>query len=305
MLQSIVEPFQSNEGVDMSVQLLNGKALQNQIICDIRDLPVMPQIVHEARGILQDPNFNIEDFSNLIETDPVLALKVLKIGNSAYHRRMKEISSVREAAVILGVDALVEFVTLSGVTMLFSKHLKGYDMTVEAMRRHSVAVAYGAKLIAKMKRPQYVHDAFTAGLIHDAGKLILDRYILERKKVFNECMSDDQYNHFETERKILGFDHAVVAEKICLKWNIPKHLAAAIRCHHTPHQLKSNDLAHIIRASDNLVGWIGMDTEGRALDVFDDSIEILGIRAGEVNIILDEILEYTDTVTNIVMAKAA
>jgi HD-like signal output (HDOD) protein len=241
----------------------------------------------------------------LIETDTVLALKVLKIANSAYYRRMKEISSVHEAAVILGVKALEELITVSCVTTLFNKHLKGYKMTVEAARRHSIAVAYGSKLIAKMKRPQYIHDAFTAGLIHDAGKLILDKYIFERKEVFYEYMSDVRITYFEAERKIFGFDHAVLAEKICSKWNIPKHLAMAIKFHHTPSRLKNNELAHLIRASDSLVGWIGMDTDGLTLDIHDDSIERLGIQSDEIDYILDEILEYTDTIIEIVRAKAA
>ena len=76
----------------------------------------------------------------MIETDTVLALKVLKIANSAYYRRMKKISSVHEAAVILGVKALEELITVSCVTTLFNKHLKGYKMTVEAARRHSIKV---------------------------------------------------------------------------------------------------------------------------------------------------------------------
>jgi HD-like signal output (HDOD) protein len=262
----------------------------------------MPQIVNKAREVIDNPGSSIEDFANLVETDQVLALKVLKIANSAYYRRMKEVSSVNEAAVVLGVKALEELITVSCASALLNKRLEGYKMTAESMWRHSIAVAYGSKLIAKMKRPQYTSDAFTAGLIHDAGKLILNNYILERKEVFDEYMSNDRITYFEAEREILGFDHAVLAERICTTWNIPKHITMAIKNHHTPSRLRSNELAHIVRASDSLSGWIGMDIDGLIVEINDDSIERMGIQSGELDSILDEVLEYSNTIMDIIKA---
>ena len=287
----------------MTAQLLSRKTLQKQIIRDVEDLPAMPQIVHKARKVIENPGSSIEDFSNLVETDQVLTLKVLKIANSAFYRRMKEVSSVHEAAVVLGVKALEELITLSCASTLLNKRLKGYKMTAESMWRHSIAVAFGSKLIAKRKRSQYTNDAFTAGLIHDAGKLILDKYIFERKEVFDEYMSTDRITYFEAEREILGFDHAVLAEKICTTWNIPKRITMAIKYHHTPSRLKSSELAHIVRASDSLSGWIGMDIDGLTLDINDDSIEKMGIQPGEIDSILDEILEYSNTIMDIAKTK--
>lgn len=289
----------------MSVQLLKGKVLQNQIIRDVGDLPAMPQIVHKAREVIENPDSSIQDFSNLIETDQALSLKVLKIANSAYYRRMKEVSSIHEAVVVLGVKTLEELITMASASALLNKRLKGYKMTAESMWRHSIAVAYGSKLIAKMKSPENIYDSFTAGLIHDAGKLILDKYVFERKELFEKYMAiNTRHNHFETEKEILGFDHAILAEKICAKWNFPRNIAMAIKFHHTPSRMRSNELAHIVHASDSLAGWIGMDIDGLTLDINDDSIERLGIQLSEIDSILDEIVEYANTIMDIVKAKA-
>ena len=113
-------------------------------------------------------------------------------------------------------------------------------------------------------------------------------------------MSDTQHNHFEAEREILGFDHAVLAEKICVKWHFPKHIALAIKFHHSSSRLKSNELAQIVCASDSLAAWVGMNTDGLSLDINDDSLERLGIQPQEVDSILDEIVEYADTIMDIV-----
>ena len=289
----------------MSDNLLMGKILQNQIIRDVEDLPAMPQIVHKAREVIENPDSSIQDFSNLIETDQALALKVLKMANSAYYRRVKDVSSVLEASVVLGERTLKELITVACISALLNKRLKGYGMEAESMWRHSIAVAYGSKLIAKRKSPESAYDAFTAGLIHDAGKLVLDRYVFERKGLFDEYMSNNiRHDHFEAEMEILGFNHAVLAEKICSKWNFPKHIAVAIKYHHTPSRMRSNELAHIVHASDSLSGWIGMDNDGLTLDIDDDSIERLGIQSAEIDSILDEITEYANTIMDIVKTKA-
>ena len=288
----------------MSDNLLKGKVLQNQIIRDVEDLPAMPQIVHKAREVIENPDSSIQDFSNLIETDQALAFKVLKIANSAYYRRVKDVASLLEAAVVLGERTLKELITVASVSSLINKRLRGYGMEAESVWRHSIAVAQGSKLIARIKSPENAYDAFTAGLIHDAGKLILDRYVFERKELFDEYMSNNtRHSHFEAEMGILGFNHAELAEKICTKWNFPKHIAIAIKYHHTPSRMRSNELAHIVRASDSLSSWVGMDIDGLTLDIDDDSIERLGLQSAEIDSILDEITEYTDTIMDIVKTK--
>ena len=288
----------------MSDNLLKGKVLQNQIIRDVEGLPAMPQIVHKAREVIENPDSSIQDFSNLIETDQALAFKVLKIANSAYYRRVKDVASLLEAAVVLGERTLKELITVASVSSLINKRLRGYGMEAESVWRHSIAVAQGSKLIARIKSPENAYDAFTAGLIHDAGKLILDRYVFERKELFDEYMSNNtRHSHFEAEMGILGFNHAELAEKICTKWNFPKHIAIAIKYHHTSSRMRSNELAHIVRASDSLSSWVGMDIDGLTLDIDDDSIERLGLQSAEIDSILDEITEYTDTIMDIVKTK--
>jgi HD-like signal output (HDOD) protein len=202
----------------------------------------------------------------------------------------------------LGEKTLKELIMLASASGIFSRRLKGYNMDADSMWRHSISVAYGSKLIANMTSPDNVHDAFTAGLIHDVGKLILDKYVYARKERFDTHQPVTQNRHLETERKIFGFDHAILAERVCVKWNFPNNIAMAVKYHHMPNKMKNSQLAHIVHASDSLVSWIGLDVDGIALDVDDDSLERLGIQTKEIDTILDEIIAYANTVIDIINA---
>ena len=86
------------------------------------------------------------------------------------------------------------------------------------------------------------NEAFSAGLIHDAGKLILDPYILERKEEFLRFLADGEQTFLSAEKEILGFDHAEIAAKVCENWNFPKSTSVAIKYHHYPSRLRGKNL---------------------------------------------------------------
>lgn len=90
---------------------------------------------------------------------------------------------------------------------------------------HSLAVAFGAKIIATKGNADLANDAFTAGIIHNAGKLILDEAIFEKRDQFDAFLSHRDQTFLGAEKKILGFDHAEIAADICRKWHIPNALA--------------------------------------------------------------------------------
>jgi HD-like signal output (HDOD) protein len=75
-----------------------------------------------------------------------------------------------------------------------------------------------------MVSPDHENDAFASGLIHDAGKLVLDKYLLERNDVFTRFLSEGDKTFLEAEKQILGFDHAEIASEMCRTWKIPDAL---------------------------------------------------------------------------------
>ena len=269
----------------MSDKLLKNRPLKNAILGTVENLPPMPDILHKARKILADPNSSFKDLENLIINDQAFAVKILKIANSSYYGRVKKVSSIQDATVIIGMKSLAELITIASASSLFKNALPGYELSAQALWRHSIAVAFGAKIIAGRKYPALANDAFSAGLIHDVGKLILDEYVYERKEAFQE---------------FLGFEHAEIAAKVCKKWNFPKSITVAIRYHHQPARFMSNKLAHLVHIADQITESIGMDIDGITLEISDNSLEVAGVHINEIAKIMDEITEYVEQVGDIV-----
>ena len=275
---------------------LKNRPLKKTILAAVDNLPPMPDILHKARAIIANPNSSFKDLEKLIINDQAFAVKILKIANSSYYGRVKKVSSIQDATVTIGMNNLSELITIASASSLFKKALLGYELQAQALWRHSIGVAFGAKIIAGRKYPALANDAYSAGLIHDVGKLILDEYVYERKEAFQEFMYDGQETFLEAEKEILGFEHAEIAAKVCKKWNFPKSINVAIRYHHQPARLMSNKLAHIVYLADQITESTGMEIDGITLEISDNSLEVAGIQIDEIAQIMDEITEYVDQV---------
>jgi HD-like signal output (HDOD) protein/DNA-directed RNA polymerase subunit RPC12/RpoP len=226
--------------------------LKKRILSTLNGLPSMPQIVFRAHEIMEDPNSGTKKVADLIETDQAIAAKVLKMANSAYYGMSGNVSSIQHAAVVLGDKALGELITLAGTSSLLGNKLYGYAMDSGELWRHSMMVAFGSKIIAQQHMPQLENDAFSVGLIHDVGKLVLDRPVLNRKSLFDEFMADGDKTFLNAENRILGFDHAEIGFDICQQWQIPDTLAKAIRYHHRPSAASDDDLVSIVSMADTI-----------------------------------------------------
>ena len=282
----------------MNRKLLYGEPLQKKILRSTHKLPPMPNIVHKARKIMNNPNSSLGDVGKIIEVDQALTINILKMANSAYYRRLEQVASVQNAAVVLGIRTIGEVITLACTSSVLSKTLNGYDISADSMWRHSLCVAFGSKIIASKKYPALVNDAFTAGLIHDVGKLILDRYVFERKAAFREFISKENETYYKAEKMILGFNHAEIAEQICKNWNFPKHINIAIKYHHHPSRFLTNELAYIVHVANEISAWKGMDVDELKFEISDDALEKLDIQDNKVEKILDEMIACVNEITD-------
>ena len=220
--------------------------LKEKIMKNLGELPPMPQIVFKAHEVMENPNSTTKRVAELIESDQAIAAKVLKMANSAYYGMSGKVSSVQQASVVLGYKALGELITLAGTSNLLGDKLYGYDMDSGKLWKHSMMVAFGSKIISQRKCPKLENDAFSAGLIHDVGKLALDRPVLNRRSLFEEFMASGDQTFLNAENRILGFDHAEIGFEMCQHWQIPDTLAKAIRYHHhVPNDLHEDEAAKL------------------------------------------------------------
>ncbi len=281
--------------------------LKQHVLRNLNELPPMPQIVFKALEIIDDSDSDTKQVAELIETDQAIAAKVLKMANSAYYGMSGKVSSIQHASVVLGYKALGELITLAATSSLLGNRLHGYDMDSGALWEHSLAVGFGSRFIARHKNPGLENNAFSAGLIHDVGKLILDRPVLNRKKKFDEYLEGGERTFFDAEQKILGFDHAEIGYDICRHWKIPEILGNAIRHHHDPWQDGQDELTPIVFMADTiahmaesmqLAGVIESGLKAVMYMTDDATMTYLGLEEDTVAEIMSNTLEAVQQITS-------
>ena len=198
------------------------------------------------------------------------------------------------------MQTLSEVLTIACASGLLGTELKGYEQDSGDLWVHSLAVAGCAKNIAEKKNPALADDAFSAGLIHDCGKLVLHEYVLERIDDFRKYMEGCDKTFLSAEREILGIDHAEIAGEICGKWNIPKKIAIAIKYHHNPLELQVNELAYIVHTADAIVlmSGIGSGIDGMLYHIEEEASKFLKIDNTQLSIFMAEAVEYVNKVTD-------
>jgi HD-like signal output (HDOD) protein len=271
---------------------LQGDGLKARIVKRVTEVPPMPQTVFKARELLGDPRSSFDQLASILESDQGIATRVLKMSNSAFYGMMGKVSSLQHASRVLGFKTLAEIVSMAGASTILGGMLKGYQLSAGDLWKHSLAVAFGAKLIAGKKKPDLLNDAFAAGLIHDSGKLVLDPYVAERKTVFEEFMAGDPKPFLKAEKEILGFDHAEIAFELCKAWNVPQPLIKAVRYHHSPG-IHKEDLVQIIHLADGIamMSGIGAGLDGLNYELDEDTMKTLGIEEEEMSEIMAEVVE--------------
>jgi len=250
-------------------------ARKAKILRGLVNLPPMPHIILKAREIIADPDSSLKKLADIIETDQALVAKVLTLANSAFYGVSGMVSSIQHASVLLGQKALVQLITISASSSLLNKKLKSYQVTPAEMWKHSLACAFGARRICERNHPDLVEDAFVAGLLHDAGKIMIDPYLESHKDEFDRLDRQMDRPVFEAEKAIIGFDHAEIMARACRLWRFPEAQSDAIRFHHSPPDSENSQLAYVIHTADILAKSAGY-AAGAPCQVTDIDLDILG-----------------------------
>ena len=216
-----------------------------QIIAGASDLAALPQVVMRVLDLTVDPKATSADLERIIGLDQALAAKVLALANSAYYGLPRRISTLREAIVFLGVKTLRNQAATITTFNLFLGRSDTPALARRALWRHSVDTAQCARVITSLLHPAAqeavgCEQAYTCGLLHDIGKLALDR---SRHALFVSIyeMAHVQHVRFhEIEGEVLPYTHAQIGGALATRWDLPPILCEAIAYHHTPRAAELN-----------------------------------------------------------------
>lgn len=225
----------------------------------IRDIPSLPDVVSRTLEVMVNPATPASEIARLISYDPGLTSKVLRIVNSAAYGFQRQISSVQHGIMILGFNTVRGLVLSASIFKLFEAIDDARGLNHRDFWEHSMAVAMASRLIAKRFRLTGMDDAFSAGLLHDIGKMALDVYFQnEYHQVLNMARLNKRPCHgeafLEVEQRYLGVDHCQVGEALANKWRLPVTITAVIAHHHHPEQAtRCQTLAYVAALANALV----------------------------------------------------
>ncbi len=229
-----------------------------ELIIGTHELQSLPQTTARLLEQLEAPQVEAEQLLAIIEKDPALTANMLKLCNSAYYGRRREVGSVGEALLFLGSRTVVTLAFATSMGKVMRGDLTAYGLERGDLWRHALATAFGAAgIVTACDRPALRDRAFTAGLVHDIGKLLLNRLLGKRLEWSPAPASTDSFA--EIEREALGFDHAEAGGALAETWHFPPMLVAAIRHHHSPlAPAEHADLVAAVHAADRIAGALGL-----------------------------------------------
>ena len=194
-----------------------------ELIETLKPLPHVATLLIEK---CSDPKAGMREVADVLKNDPAFTVKVLTVSNSVFYRGTREIKTARDAVSRIGLKALKHVVYSTAVYNLFSKTERQTGFNREAFWLHSVSVAVCAKLLARrFKTPE--DETFTAGLLHDIGKIIIDQAATERVGTSSKTKLESVIVT-DSEALIDGFDPAEVGYRAARKWNLPGGIQKAI-----------------------------------------------------------------------------
>lgn len=253
-----------------------GKISLEQIVEKVDDIPGFSDVILRVMKLTEDPDSTAEDIQNVLTEDQGLTVKVLRLANSAHYGFARRIDTISQATVLLGFQAIRSIVLAASCSPMLKPEMEGYGLAPGELWQHSQAVAITAKEVARVARRGHLEQAYTAGLLHDIGKIILNHYMKNTYKFVLLKMEQDQISFLEAEEAVLGFNHGQVGQRIGDKWNLPQDLVEAIAYHHRPEE-KDSDLTAIIHVADAMVMMmgIGLGVDGLAYELSSTALERL------------------------------
>jgi len=243
-------------------------------------LQPIPQVALKMLRIINEDKYDIPTLTEEIRKDQVLSARTLKLCNSVFLSRREKIESLDHALVYLGQTLMIKFVISASINNFFQQAAMGYSLCKGGMYHHSVGTAVIAEKIAALSQKVNPTAAYTAGLLHDIGKVVLDQYIQSALPLFYRELQQEKRNFIEVEKDLLGIDHTEAGANLAQKWSFPDSVTESIIHHHKPEDSTQNrELVHIVYLADLLMSRFhsGLEVESLDTDALKSRLETMGL----------------------------
>jgi HD-like signal output (HDOD) protein len=248
-----------------------------RLASQIDGLPVLPTLAARLLEAVDDPNASASDMADLINSDPALALRLLKLANSAYYGFPRHIGTVNLAVVILGTETVRDLCLSMLITDCLSKGVDRLPFALNDFWKHSITTAVAGRLIFRMSGAPNPGEGFIAGLVHDVGKLFLARYFSDDYAEVMRRVKSEMIPLMQVETIMFQTTHSQVAAWLLDSWNLPVWLVEAVKNHHCAEASPSK-LALTIAFADSLVRRARFDSGMPGVELVLPSVAMTTLR---------------------------
>lgn len=269
------------------------------------ELVSAPTTYTQLNALLNDPHSGIDDISNVINQDPALTTRLLKIVNSPYYGFPSQINTISRAITIVGTRELTQLVLATSVISAF-KGIPTDLIDMDTFWQHSLATAITAKFLAETLHLPQREQYFIAGLLHNIGSLVLFQSLPELAR---EAINSAKFGHevlYEAEQRLLGFDHGEVGATLLEAWRLPASLAEVARYHHRPSLATLDRTAvDIVHIADILVSSVpfGHSGDNHVPPLDPTAWERLSCAETDIPPLLDRVHFNLESLTALMVAK--
>ncbi|MBN1825065.1 MAG: HDOD domain-containing protein [Candidatus Eisenbacteria bacterium] len=278
-------------------QVLTGEEVFRQLE-GVDNLPTLPTVIEELGRTIRDPNSDAKRVSRIIEDDPAIMARILKVVNSAYYGGQEPITSVQTAVARMGMRAVNNIALSTAVFSAFGEQEEdGFDR--EEFWRHSISAGI-ASVVVYERAQQHMQSRYgkdvlhLAGLLHDIGKIIFDQFFHNEFHEALRVSRDRKIPLNEAEREVLGSDHAEVGAWLGMKWNLSSDILQVIRWHHEPEKtdVENWGLAAVCHTADYICNLEKIGDGGNAAPGFQKSVwKKLGLAVSDIQDVVEMVGE--------------
>jgi putative nucleotidyltransferase with HDIG domain len=252
---------------------------REQIDFAIENLLPIPQIALKIIRMVGDDNISFSKIAHEVIQDQVLSARLIKLCNSvSIHSRMK-VDSIEKALLRIGEKSLLLLALAFSMENFISHGNQGYSLCKGGIFTHSVWTATISRKLAELTGKAPPDIAYTAGLLHDIGKVVLDQYMHAAYPLFYRRMQNDTCDLIGAEKELFGIAHTQAGYQLARRWDIPDFITDTIRYHHDPQRAVSNaELIHLIYLADLFSSrfMLGQEIEKMNTAYFTSSLEFVG-----------------------------
>jgi len=260
------------------------KPTSQEIDRTIRFVRPIPQIALKMTRMINEANYNMSEIAEEIRQDQVLSAKVLRLCNSSFIGLKNRVNSIDRALIILGEALMLQLLLTASLEMFLHDSGQGYSLCKGGLFQHALGTAIVSEELAKFTGKAPPDIAYTGGLLHDLGKIVLDQFIAPAHPFFYRRTQEDGIELCEVENEKLGITHPQAGELLAEQWSLPEKLIDVIRHHHYPEKAAvDSELTHLVYLADVLMSrfQVGQVLESLNMERLSQRLQKVGLQPSQ------------------------